>query len=267
MYKIGDFSRLAQIPVKTLRHYDGLGLLRPARVERVSGYRYYEAAQVEELNRILALKDLGFSLREIRGLISENVPPTQMRTMLEGKVRALEEHVGRERARLARAAARLDALERGLPAAACEVAVRTAGARLVASVRDVVARHDESERLFDELEHHLPGRRAHRQRGAIWHGCAQGSIDCEAFVFLPARVDGTSRVRVREMPPQRVASLVYRGDQDFVPAYHAIRAWMAACPVEVAGPKREIYLEEGGRDAESVTEIQFPIAAVPETVH
>jgi DNA-binding transcriptional MerR regulator len=267
MYKIGDFSRLAQIPIKTLRHYDGLGLLRPARVERVTGYRYYEAAQIEQLNRVLALKDLGFSLREIRDLIAENVPQTQMRTMLEGKVRALEEHVGRERARLARAAARLDALERGLPAAACEVAVRTVGARLVASVRDVVARHDESERLFDELDHHLPGRRAHGQRGAIWHACAEGAVDCEAVVFLPSRVDGTSRVRVREIPGQRVASLVYRGDGDFMPAYHAIRAWIAAGAAEIAGPKCEIYLEDGGRDQESVTEIQFPIAAVPETIH
>jgi effector-binding domain-containing protein len=52
-----------------------------------------------------------------------------------------------------------------------------------------------------------------------------------------------------------------------MPAYHAIRAWIAAGAAEIAGPKCEIYLEDGGRDQESVTEIQFPIAAVPETIH
>jgi hypothetical protein len=138
---------------------------------------------------------------------------------------------------------------------------------LVASVRDVIARHDESERPFDELDHHLRGDRACQPRGAVWHACAQGAIDCEAFVLLPWRVEGTPRVRVRAIPPQCVASLVYRGDQDFTRAYRAIRAWIAACPVEITGPKCELYLEEGGREVESVTEIQFPIAAVPRTIH
>ena len=47
MYSIGEFSRLSQIPVKTLRYYDDLRLLRPACVNRSTGYRYYEAAQLE----------------------------------------------------------------------------------------------------------------------------------------------------------------------------------------------------------------------------
>ena len=74
MYSIGEFSRLSQIPVKTLRYYDHLRLLRPACVNRSTGYRYYEAAQLEQLNRILVFKDLGFSLRDIRGLLAEHVP-------------------------------------------------------------------------------------------------------------------------------------------------------------------------------------------------
>jgi DNA-binding transcriptional MerR regulator len=74
MYKIGDFSRLVQVPIRTLRYYDTIGLLRPARVERSTGYRYYAAAQVEQLNRVLVFKDLGFSLREIVALLAEKVP-------------------------------------------------------------------------------------------------------------------------------------------------------------------------------------------------
>jgi DNA-binding transcriptional MerR regulator len=68
MHKIGDFASLSQIPVKTRRYYDEIGLLRPAHVEGATGYRYYGAEQLEQLNRILVLKDLGFSLREIRAL-------------------------------------------------------------------------------------------------------------------------------------------------------------------------------------------------------
>jgi DNA-binding transcriptional MerR regulator len=82
MYRIGEFSRLTQIPVKTLRYYDEIGLLRPARVDRFTGYRYYSPAELERLNRILVFRDLGFSLGQVRTLVAENVPPEQIRGML-----------------------------------------------------------------------------------------------------------------------------------------------------------------------------------------
>jgi DNA-binding transcriptional MerR regulator len=64
MHSIGRFSTLGRITIKTLRYYDEIGLLRPARVDPTTGYRYYAAAQLDALNRILVFKDLGFSLRE-----------------------------------------------------------------------------------------------------------------------------------------------------------------------------------------------------------
>ena len=49
MFKIADFSRFTRVSVKMLRHYDEIGLLRPARVDPESGYRYYAAAQLPRL--------------------------------------------------------------------------------------------------------------------------------------------------------------------------------------------------------------------------
>ena len=62
MFTIGDFARHGRVSVRMLRHYDAIGLLRPARVDPASGYRYYAADQLARLNRIIALKDLGFTL-------------------------------------------------------------------------------------------------------------------------------------------------------------------------------------------------------------
>ena len=62
MIRIGDFSKLSRVSVKTLRYYDEMGLLKPLYVDRFTGYRFYEYHQLLRLNRILALKDLGFSL-------------------------------------------------------------------------------------------------------------------------------------------------------------------------------------------------------------
>src|SRR5574339_582645 len=65
MIRIGDFSKLSRVSVKTLRYYDETGLLKPVHVDPFTGYRLYEYSQLSTLHRILALKDLGFSLEEI----------------------------------------------------------------------------------------------------------------------------------------------------------------------------------------------------------
>jgi DNA-binding transcriptional MerR regulator len=260
MYKIGDFSRLVQIPVKTLRYYDTIGVLRPARVEHSTGYRYYAAAQVEQLNRVLVFKDLGFSLREILALHAETIPREDIRQLLRLKRAELERRVLGETARLARIIAQLDHLDRGVPHSLHEVAVRRVAPRLVASVRQKIGSHDEYERLFEELDRHAGRKRQKGQRGAIWHACARRTIDCEVFEFVPSALEGSDCVHIYATPGHCVASLVYRGSKDFMTAYRIIRAWLAATGMEVIGPKREIFLEEGIRDDESVTEIQFPIS-------
>ena len=69
MFSIGEFSRLGGVSVRTLRHYDEIGLLRPATVDPDTGYRGYSADQLGQLNRIMALKELGLSLTQARRLL------------------------------------------------------------------------------------------------------------------------------------------------------------------------------------------------------
>ena len=76
MFKIGDFSRLAQVSVRMLRHYDKLGLLTPSHIDRFTGYRYYTIDQLPRLHRIIALKDLGLSLEQIGQLPTGEVNVT-----------------------------------------------------------------------------------------------------------------------------------------------------------------------------------------------
>src|SRR5438046_2580385 len=111
MFKIGDFSRLTKVSAKALRYYDELGLLRPACIDRFTGYRYYSAHQLPRLNRILALKDLGFSLDQIGTLLDEGLPAEQIRGMLKLKREEIRQLVAEEQARLARVEARLRQIE------------------------------------------------------------------------------------------------------------------------------------------------------------
>jgi DNA-binding transcriptional MerR regulator len=85
MIRIGDFSRLSQTPVSTLRYYDEVGLLKPVKVDHFTGYRYYALDQLTRLHRILASKDLGFSLEEIGHLLADDLPIQHLHGMLQRK--------------------------------------------------------------------------------------------------------------------------------------------------------------------------------------
>src|SRR5437868_10010490 len=111
MFKIGDFSRLSLVSVKALRYYDELGLLKPARVDESTGYRYYAASQLTRLNRILAMKDMGLSLEQIALLLDQELTPDQIRGMLRLKQVELRQQLVEGQARLVRIEAWLQAFE------------------------------------------------------------------------------------------------------------------------------------------------------------
>jgi DNA-binding transcriptional MerR regulator len=80
--KIGEFSALTRVSIKTLRYYDELGLLKPLRIDPATGYRYYSGSQLPRLHRILALKDLGFPLNRVAEALDEGVTADALRGML-----------------------------------------------------------------------------------------------------------------------------------------------------------------------------------------
>jgi DNA-binding transcriptional MerR regulator len=111
MFKIGDFSKLARVPVKTLRYYDEEGLLAPARVDRFTEHRYYTAEQLVRLNRILALKDLGLSLAQIKLVLQNAVSVEQLRGMLALRRAEIADQLEATRAQMDRVEARLKLME------------------------------------------------------------------------------------------------------------------------------------------------------------
>lgn len=78
MFRIGEFSKIAQVPGSLLRYYDQIGLLKPAHIDQWTGYRYYSAKQLPRLHRILALKELGLTLDQITRLVDEEVSAAEI---------------------------------------------------------------------------------------------------------------------------------------------------------------------------------------------
>ncbi len=108
MFKIGDFSKLAQVSTRMLRHYDQLGLLTPGQVDQWTGYRYYTIDQLPRLHRLIALKELGFSLEQVSQLLqSGELSTEQMRGMLRLRQMELQRERAENQRRLVEVEARL----------------------------------------------------------------------------------------------------------------------------------------------------------------
>lgn len=107
MFQIGEFSKLSRVSKRLLHHYEELGLFKPARVDPHTGYRYYSAQQIPALNKILALKDLGFSLNQIIPIIQDNISDEEIRGMLRLRQAEVENTLQEEQQRLQRIKARL----------------------------------------------------------------------------------------------------------------------------------------------------------------
>jgi len=82
MLTISEFARLGQVSPRMLRHYDETGLLAPAKVDPQTGYRSYDVAQLGRLHRLVALRELGFNLEQIRPILEEELPAGELRGML-----------------------------------------------------------------------------------------------------------------------------------------------------------------------------------------
>lgn len=141
MMTIGDFARYAQVSVRMLRHYDGLGLLVPARVDPFSSYRFYTAEQLPRPNRLIALKDLGFSLHEIGPLLDARVDPTELRGMLRLRQAELAEQIAADTARLGEIERRLRLIESEQEMPNLDVTDKPIPATTVAEIATVVTDH------------------------------------------------------------------------------------------------------------------------------
>jgi effector-binding domain-containing protein len=267
MFKIGDFSKLGRVTVKTLRYYDQIGLLTPAEVDPFTGYRTYTADQMDQLNRILALKDLGFTLDQIGRLLDEGLSVEEMHGMFRLRQAEIEAALDEERERLARVAARLEQIRQG-DDMAYDVVLKEIDPAKIASVRGTIPTYADVGMLYGELFGYL-GQRGIHPAGpplAIYHDpeYKEADVDAEAGVPIGGDAPGAGRVAVRTLPGGSVATCVHRGSYDTIgQAYTALMAWIEANGYQISGPHREIYLR-GPDEAESpdgyVTEVQLPVA-------
>ncbi|HEY7223873.1 MAG TPA: MerR family transcriptional regulator [Micromonosporaceae bacterium] len=262
MLRIGEFARLTRVSVRMLRHYHRLGLLVPARVDLASGYRYYRAAQLRTLNRILHLRDLGFGMAEIaRALDVDEAAYLRREKELLAQLAATTRQLTAVQARRT-LRDDADVVIRRVPA----VRVATLGAEPGTDV----------EPLFDALETHVGTHRARADRPPLMVFDA-GSITVAVPVSRPVPESALPNgygVMVRTLPAATMACTVHNGPYaELAGRLERMRDWLAATGREPVGPLREVYLRFGAdprlrlppsyvaddTDPAYVTELQLPL--------
>lgn len=143
MFTVGEFSRIARVSKRLLRYYDQIGLFEPAHSDTRTGRRSYRADQLPALNRILALKDLGLSLAEVRRLLDERIGVAALHDLLQQRKTEIERLIESEAQRLRRIEARLEAIRESESGRPLHVVVKPLAEQAVLGVRVTVASFDE----------------------------------------------------------------------------------------------------------------------------
>ena len=272
MFAIGQFAQIAKVSVRTLRHYDDVGLLRPAAVDPTTGYRSYEAAQLRPLNRILVLKDLGFTLAEITRIIEAGVSNDELVGMLRLRRAEAERDIEAEQRRLARVAARIDILI-GVPHMndiETAIVIKALDATRVAIATETADGFDAEfgpifGRLYPKLFAAL-ARAGVAPAGptyGLYDQLDDGRINVSAGVVVASDADvADENITTRDLPPaERAATIVHHGSMDSIgDSYSLLEQWMEATGEQPVGLSREVYLDCPADQADWVTELQFVLA-------
>ena len=267
MFKIGDFAKLTRVPVKTLRYYDEIGLLHPAQVDRFTEYRYYSAQQLPRLNRILALKELGLPLEQIKRVLDGNPSAEQLRGMLILRSEQIAQEMQEAQLQLARVEARIRQIEREGHMNTQEVIIKKVETMWVASAGAIVPNYQNLGPVFDRLFGVVCGYvgRVSRQTGAgialYRDDGSMQNVPVEALAPIAQPIPPTEDVRVYQLEGATMACALHHGAFDSIgQTYDVLMKWVETNAYRVRGYPREVYLSlEPGKPESWVTEIQFPV--------
>ena len=272
MFLTGEFSQLARVSKRLLQYYDEIGLLSPAFTDPHTGYRYYSARQLPRLNRILALKELGFTLEHIAQMLQEAVSDEEIEALLFSKKAELEQRVLDDLQRLRSIEARLQ--QNRLAEEALEVVVTSIPAQPFLSVRALFPSPEDLLQLVWQMQRVLPSKVDQRMLGPFvgvvsTDGFSLENNDVEVGYLLkkpvaaPIALSDAYVLRMGELPAVPImATAVQTGGPDLVfGALGSIARWIEANGYRVAGPYREIGVElAGSRPFEDMTiEVQMPL--------
>ena len=275
MFRIGEFSKIAQVSGRLLRYYDEIGLLAPEFTDPETGYRFYSARQLPRLNRILVLKELGLSLEQIAVLLNQNTSTDQIRGMLTLRKAQIEQSVQEEMERLRVVEARLEQIDAHGQVQEPDVILKAVPAQQFLSLREVLPGMDTVRRVVKSIATFVPevvGQNGLGHLAIVTHSLMYDSeaFDVEIGYLLTGKAPKSVRLSeertltLNELPTiDTMATLVHLGRiTESHRSYGPLGTWIEQKKWHISGVGREILLQLPPLDKqdEAVIEIQLPVS-------
>jgi DNA-binding transcriptional MerR regulator len=271
MLKIAEFSRLTQVPAKTLRYYDEIGLFHPSQVDPLTGYRWYAIEQISHLNRILVLRDLGVPLAQITQMIQEEISIDELRGMLRLRRAKILQQLEEDTRQLVHIEARLQQIEHEGRVPNYEVVVKHVDACWVIGQRALISDladigsvvSGQFQRIFSYL--HQNGCNSIGGGIGLYFDQEFQATDISLATTIPIAepIDSNGSLECWQLPAvPHMACTIHRGPYlDLGEAHAALLRWIDTNGYAVGIPYREIYLQFGNEPSQFVTELQYPLLA------
>jgi DNA-binding transcriptional MerR regulator len=269
MFGIGEFARHGRVSVRMLRHYDAIGLLRPAEVDPATGYRTYEASQLAQLNRIIALKHLGFTLQQVQDLLADRIGIDELRGMLTLRHAQLQAQIVTDTAKLTQVEARLRTIESEGRMPVEEIVVKEVAPVRVAELTGLAASYEPEHisPVIQPLYPELMSRLTHAGVAivgapiAYYEDAPDGAVVVHATAPVAVEPDDKYDFAIVDLPGiATAATVLHHGSMDnVVPTGQALEKWIEVNGYRSTGYAREVYLDCPPDLADWVTELQAPV--------
>ena len=268
MLRIGEFSKLSRVSIRMLRHYDDIGLLKPAEIDQFTGYRYYSPEQLPVIGRITALKDMGFSLADIVKMLEiyenrDELDDYLMKRQLE--LQEISETTQRQMRLLDTARERL----RKEQNMSYNVSIKTIPERYAATVHMTIPHYEDEGMVWQILGEEtaplnmVPADPCLVAAEYLDDEYKEENVELIAWKTVKGKYPDTEHVKFKTLPPVKVASCMVKGGYEQMPeVYGAVISWVNDNGYECAGPMFNIYHvspHETQNPDEFVTEICYPV--------
>ena len=279
MFQIGEFSRLAQVSASQLRNYDQLGLFTPEVTDPQTGYRFYSASQLPQINRIVALKEMGLSLAQIKRMVHDQITPDELRGMLMMKKAQIEQMLHEELARVRYIESRIEQIDLEGNMENYDIVLKSVPKKKYLSVRAILPVPKHSRQYLQEMKRLLPSKVGKKVLGhftAVMHSdmFAEEDVDVEMGFQIEGDIDesvsiplsnGTT-MALTELPAEEYMLTVTRVGHPKLGhgSYSALGMWAEANGYTFSGSVREVFINitPPERIDETVAEIQYPIQPI-----
>lgn len=272
MFKIGDFSKLNKITVRALRHYDEIGLLKPFYIDKFTGYRYYSSEQLPKLNRIIFLKNIGFSLNEIMMVLEKDLTSEQMAEYLEDKKNDIQKSIEAEQSKILEIELYLKIIKQEAETMKYNIVLKELPEVIVASIRRTIKNYEEFNSLYPEMGRYMEEQKLQcTEPGycfSLYHDGEYKDSDidveiCESVTSFGKDTDKMKFKKIAAVPTS--ACVMHKGPYNTIGmAYGEIMKWIEENGYEIIGLPRESYIDgiwNKPDPNEWLTELQVPIKA------